>query len=59
MSEQYEHLICVQACKKIMFNLCLNSMNILCLFRIVKYVGQFVSEHCEHLICVKDCKIAL
>ena len=39
------------------FNSCLNSMNILFVFRIVKYDVQFMSEQYEQLIRVQVYKI--
>ena len=40
-----------------MFNSCLNNMNILSVFRLVKNYVQYMSEQNEHLSCVQDCKI--
>ena len=39
-----------------MLNSCLNSMNTLSVFRLVKYDVQFMSEQDDLLICVQDCK---
>ena len=40
-----------------MFNLCLNSVNIFSVFRLVKYDVQFMPEQYEQLIRVQDYKI--